>query len=99
MALVVKSSPYKAGDKRDGVQSLGWEDPLQEGMATRFSILVENPMDRRAWQVQSIEFAESDMTEVTERACTGPLLKASSTLNHAFFNFLKRRHCKNQTVT
>ena len=29
----------------------------------------------------------------------GPLLKASSTLNCAFFNFLKRRHCRNQSVT
>ena len=30
------------------VQSLGPEDPLEEGMATRSSIL-EHPMDRRAW--------------------------------------------------
>ena len=59
MALVVKSSPYKAGDNRDGVQSLGWEDPLQEGMATRFSILVENPMDRRAWQAAVHSVAKS----------------------------------------
>ena len=33
-----------------GVQSLGWEDPLEEGMATHSSILcLENPMDRGAW--------------------------------------------------
>ena len=33
------------------VQSLGWEDPLEEGMATRSSILVRIiPMDRGAWQ-------------------------------------------------
>ena len=25
------------------VQSLGWEDPLEEGMATHFSILGESP--------------------------------------------------------
>ena len=31
------------------VQSLRWEDPL-EGMATRSSILVENPVDRGAWR-------------------------------------------------
>ena len=32
------------------VQSLGWEDPLEEGMATHSSILVwEIPMDRGAW--------------------------------------------------
>ena len=33
------------------VQSLGGEDPLEEGMATHSSILPwENPMDRGAWQ-------------------------------------------------
>ena len=33
------------------VQSLGWEDPLEEGMATQsqYSCL-ENPIDRGAWQ-------------------------------------------------
>ena len=31
------------------VQSPGWEDPLEEEMATHSSILVENPMDRGAW--------------------------------------------------
>ena len=33
------------------VQSLGGENPLEEGMATHTSILAwENPMDRGAWQ-------------------------------------------------
>ena len=33
------------------VQSLGWEDPLKEGMATHSSILAWGiPMDRGAWQ-------------------------------------------------
>ena len=32
------------------VQSLGREDPLEEGMATHSSVLgLENPMDRGAW--------------------------------------------------
>ena len=33
------------------VQSLGWEDPLEEGMATHSSILAwrKVPMDRGAW--------------------------------------------------
>ena len=31
-------------------QSLGWEDPLEEGMATRSSVLAWRiPMDRGAW--------------------------------------------------
>ena len=33
------------------VQSLGWEDPLKEGMATHSRILAWRiPMDRGAWQ-------------------------------------------------
>ena len=33
------------------VQSLGWEDPLEEGMATHSSTLAWRiPMDRGAWQ-------------------------------------------------
>ena len=33
------------------VQSLGWEDPLEEEMATDSSILaLENPMNRGAWR-------------------------------------------------
>ena len=33
------------------VQSLGWEDPLEEGIATYSSILAWRiPMDREAWQ-------------------------------------------------
>ena len=32
------------------VRSLGWEDPLEEGMATHSSILAQRiPMDRGAW--------------------------------------------------
>ena len=31
------------------VPSLGWEDPLEKGMVTHFSIL-EKSMDRGAWQ-------------------------------------------------
>ena len=32
------------------VRSLGWEDPLEEGVATRSSILAWRiPMDKRAW--------------------------------------------------
>jgi len=32
------------------VRSLGWEDPLEKGMATRFQYsCLENPIDRTAW--------------------------------------------------
>ena len=46
-ALVVKNLPANAGDVQ--VQSLGQEDPLEEGIATNSSILAWRiPMDRRA---------------------------------------------------
>ena len=45
--LVVKNPPATAGDIEMRVQSLGGEDPLEEGMATHSSILVWRiPMDR-----------------------------------------------------
>ena len=45
-------------------QSLGWEDPLEEGMATYSNILAwRNPMDRRAWQPTVSGVAELDTTE------------------------------------
>ena len=37
------------------VESLGWENPQEEGMAAHSSILAWRiPMDREAWQVTSI---------------------------------------------
>ena len=36
---MVKKPLGKAGEKEMQVQSLGWENPLEEGMATHFSIL------------------------------------------------------------
>ena len=46
------------------VQSLGWEDPLEEGMATQSNILAwKIPMDRGAWQATVHGVSESDMTE------------------------------------
>ena len=46
------------------VRSLGWEDPLEEGMATHPNILAWRiPMDREAWQATADSVAESDMTE------------------------------------
>ena len=39
VALVAKNPPVNAGDIKDVGQSLGWEDPLKEGMATHSSVL------------------------------------------------------------
>ena len=47
---MVKNLPANKGDIRDTVPSLGWEAPLEEGMATHSSILAWRiPMDREAW--------------------------------------------------
>ena len=47
------------------VRSLGWEDPLEEGMATHSSIFAWRvPMDRGAWHGRRAwGYKESDMTE------------------------------------
>ena len=45
--LVVKNLPADAGDIKGTVRSLGWEDPLEEGMATPSSIL--------AWEIPQTE--------------------------------------------
>ena len=47
-AQLVKNQPEM---QETWVQSLGWEDPLEEGMATHSSILAwRMAMDRGAWQ-------------------------------------------------
>ena len=48
VAQTVKNPPAM---RETWVQSLGWEDPLEEGMATHSSILAWRiPMDKGAWQ-------------------------------------------------
>ena len=47
VAQAVKNLPTM---QKTGVRSPGWEDPLEEGMATHSSILAWRiPMDREAW--------------------------------------------------
>ena len=42
------------------VRSLGWKDPLEEGMATHSSILAWRiPMDREAWRATVHEVAQN----------------------------------------
>ena len=48
MAQTVKNLPIM---QETWVQTLGWEDSLEEGMVTHSSILAWRiPMDRGAWQ-------------------------------------------------
>ena len=51
VALVVRNLPANAGDMETGVQSLGWEDPLEEGMAIHSSTL--------AWRIPWTEEPDS----------------------------------------
>ena len=44
---MVKNLPASVGDAGDSVRSLGWEDPLEEEMATHPSIL--------AWRIPRTE--------------------------------------------
>ena len=64
MAQWVKNMPAMQETQEMQVQSLGWEDPLEEDNPLQYSFL-ENPMDRRAWWAMVHRVAELDMTEVT----------------------------------
>ena len=64
MTLVVKNSPAKEEDIRMQVQSLGWEDPLEEGMATHFSVLAWRiPWTEEPAGYSPLGRKESDMIE------------------------------------
>ena len=56
---MVKNPPANARDLRDMVQSLGQEDPLEEGMATHSSIL--------AWRIPWTEEIGGLQTIVLQR--------------------------------
>ena len=48
------------------VQSLGWEDPLEQGIATQSSILAWRiPLDREAWQAIAHGVAKSRTQQST----------------------------------
>ena len=52
------------------VRFLGWEDPLEEGMATQFSILAWRiPWIEKPGGLQSMGRKELNTTEATEHTC------------------------------
>ena len=52
LSLVAQSIKNPPAVQENNVQSLHWEDPLEEGMATHSSILaLRIPMNRGAWWV------------------------------------------------
>ena len=63
MAQTVKNLPAMWETQ---VRSLGWEDPLEKGMATHSSILAWRiPQTEEPGGLQSMGSPESDRTEVT----------------------------------
>ena len=61
VAQMVKNQPTM---REIWVQSLGWDDPLEEGTANHSSILAWRiPMDSGAWRAQSVRSQRVDTTE------------------------------------
>ena len=75
---VVKNPPALQEPQETQVRSLGWEDPLEEEMATHFSILAwKNPMDRGAWWATVHGVVKSRTRPTTTNVC-GEGLKAGT---------------------
>ena len=71
MALVVKNLPANAGDTRDTGLIPGWEDPVEEGLATHSSILGWRiPWTEETGGLQSMGHRELDMAEVIQHTRT-----------------------------
>ena len=63
---MLKNLPANSGDAGRQGRSPGWEDPLEEGMATHSSILSWRiPWTEGPDGLQSIGCEELDMTEMT----------------------------------
>ena len=63
-SLVVQLVKNLSPLQETGVQSLGQEDPLEEGMATHSSILAwRSPWTEEPGGLSSMESQEEDMTE------------------------------------
>ena len=55
VVLVIKNPPANAADVRNQVQSLGWEDPLEEEMAAHSGILAWRiPWSKEPGDLQSM---------------------------------------------
>ena len=67
MPLIGKNLPANEADLRDMIPSLGWKDPLEEGMATHSGILAwrDIPWTEEPGGLQSMVSQELDTTEVT----------------------------------
>ena len=65
--MVAQPVKYLPAMRETWVPSLGWEDPLEKGMATHSSILAWRiPVDGGAWQATVHGVTDSDMNESTQ---------------------------------
>ena len=53
-SLVAQAVKHPPAMQETGVQSLGWEDPLKNGMATHFHILWRIPYTEKPGRLQSM---------------------------------------------
>ena len=91
MALVVKNPPAKAGHVEAWVQSLGWEDPLEEGTATHSRILVWRiPMDGGPWRAIVLGLNTTEWLSIAYVAVRG---LASMFLSISCHQLLMASHC------
>ena len=76
-SLVVKMVKTPAAVQETWVQSLGWEDPLEEGMATHSSILVwKNPWTEEPGRLQSMGLQRVRRDRVTKNSRASELLSS-----------------------
>ena len=70
-----------------GVQSLGWEDPLEEGMETHTSVLAWRiSMDRGAWMaaVHRVTKSQTRLMQLSMLACTSASWLEAHQANHTY---------------
>ena len=68
MARQLKNLPAVQETQETCVQSLGWEDPLGQRMATTPVFLPENSRGQRTWRATAQRVTESDPAERLSRA-------------------------------
>ena len=64
---MLKTPPASAGDMRHRVQSLGWDDVLEEGMETHSSF--------RAWEISDVGTWKAIIPMQDHLWCRGKVLK------------------------
>ena len=67
---MIKNQPTNAGDIRDVGSAPGWEDPLEETMATHSSILAWRTPSREAWRatVHTVPKSQKQLKQLSRHA-------------------------------